>query len=43
MKWITALVIGSALLSLSAFWHPIRKAVIGRMGALGQRLPPLHG
>ncbi len=26
---LTALVIGSALLSLSAFWQPIRKAVVG--------------
>lgn len=35
----TGLVIGSALLTLSAFWHPMRKIVIGRLGSLGERLP----
>jgi LPXTG-motif cell wall-anchored protein len=38
----TALVIGSALLMLSAFWHPMRRAVIGRLGDLARRLPPVQ-
>ncbi|MDP1026599.1 hypothetical protein Q5H91_05200 [Sphingomonas sp. KR1UV-12] len=38
----TALAIGSALLTLSAFWHPIRKRVVGLLGALGTRLPPVQ-
>jgi hypothetical protein len=38
----TALVIGSALLSLSAFWQPMRKAVVGMLGAVGNRLPPVQ-
>ena len=37
----TAFVIGSALLTLSAFWHPMRRAVIGTLGGLGDRLPPV--
>ncbi|HNN55840.1 MAG TPA: hypothetical protein PKG84_05830 [Novosphingobium sp.] len=37
---ITGLVIGSALLSLSAFWGPIRHAVVERLpGSLQARLP----
>ena len=37
---LTALVIGSALLSLSAFWTPIRQAVVGGLpGNLQDRLP----
>lgn len=37
---LTALVIGSALLSLSAFWTPIRQAVVGGLPAdLQNRLP----
>ncbi|MBM0170258.1 hypothetical protein [Altererythrobacter sp. C41] len=37
---LTALVIGSALLTLSAFWTPIRNAVVDRLpGALQARLP----
>jgi hypothetical protein len=37
---ITGLVIGSALLCLSAFWSPIRSAVVGQLsGALRERLP----
>ncbi|MBN8815200.1 MAG: hypothetical protein J0J06_07110 [Sphingomonas sp.] len=37
----TALVIGSALLSLSAFWQPMRRAVVGMLGGgLANRLPP---
>lgn len=39
----TAFVIGSALLCLSAFWHPIRRLVIGTLGSLGTRLPPIVG
>jgi hypothetical protein len=38
----TAFVIGSALLTLSAFWHPMRRAVIGTLGTLGNRLPPVQ-
>ena len=38
----TALVIGSALLTLSAFWHPMRRTVIGMLGNLGNRLPPVQ-
>ena len=37
----TAFVIGSALLMLSAFWHPIRRMVVGTLGDLGNRLPPV--
>ncbi|TPG12202.1 hypothetical protein [Sphingomonas oligophenolica] len=37
----TAFVIGSALLCLSAFWHPIRRLVVGTLGGLGARLPPI--
>jgi hypothetical protein len=37
---LTALVIGSALLMLSAFWSPIRAAVVEKLpGELKQRLP----
>ncbi|VXC78776.1 hypothetical protein [Sphingomonas sp. 8AM] len=36
----TSLVIGSALLSLSAFWQPIRAGVVARLGRWGERLPP---
>ena len=38
---ITALVIGSALLCLSAFWQRMRRPVIGVLGDVGQRLPPV--
>ncbi len=38
----TALVIGSALLSLSAFWHPMRRSVVAMTGALASRLPPVQ-
>lgn len=42
LAWaFTALVIGSALLTLSAFWHPMRKLVVGTLGSLGDRLPPV--
>src|SRR3569623_439645 len=37
----TALVIGSALLTLSAFWHPMRRSVVGMLGGLRDRLPPV--
>ncbi len=37
----TALAIGSALLTLSAFWHPIRRRIVGLLGDLGDRLPPV--
>lgn len=37
---LTALVIGSALLTLSAFWSPIRRAVVQQMpGAIQMRVP----
>ena len=40
---LTALVIGSALLLLSAFWHPIRRAVVaGLPSGLQARLPVLQ-
>ncbi|MBN8807119.1 MAG: hypothetical protein J0I47_02610 [Sphingomonas sp.] len=38
----TALVIGSALLTLSAFWQPIRRRVVGTLGGLADRLPPVQ-
>ena len=38
---LTALVIGSALLCLSAFWQPMRRWVVGMLGGLGRRLPPV--
>ncbi len=38
----TALVIGSALLTLSAFWQPMRRIVVGALGDTGQRLPPVQ-
>ncbi|MDB5704895.1 MAG: hypothetical protein JWN66_2011 [Sphingomonas bacterium] len=42
LAWaFTALVIGSALLTLSAFWHPMRRMVVGLLGGLGERLPPV--
>lgn len=37
----TAFVIGSALLTLSVFWQPMRRMVVGLLGATGQRLPPV--
>jgi hypothetical protein len=39
---LTALVIGSALLTLSAFWHPMRQRVVGMLGGLADRLPPVQ-
>ena len=38
---ITALVIGAALLCLSAFWQRMRRPVIGALGGIGQQLPPV--
>jgi len=38
----TALVIGSALLTLSAFWHPMRRMVVGLLGDWRNRLPPVQ-
>ena len=38
---LTALVIGSALLGLSAFWQPMRRHVVALLGDLGERLPPV--
>ena len=37
----TGLVIGSALLMLSALWQTIRRAVVGMLGDMGNRLPPV--
>jgi hypothetical protein len=39
---LTGLVIGSALLMLSAFWQPMRRGVVGLLGGLGDNLPPTH-
>ncbi|AMP36926.1 hypothetical protein [Ralstonia solanacearum] len=39
---LTALVIGSALLSLSAFWLPLRRRLVTMLGPLGERLPPVQ-
>ncbi|MFD1786459.1 hypothetical protein ACFSC3_02620 [Sphingomonas floccifaciens] len=38
----TGLVIGSALLLLSAFWHKGRALVVGLTGGLADRLPPVN-
>ena len=38
----TGLVIGSALLLLSAFWHRARGFVVGLLGGLRDSLPPVH-
>lgn len=38
----TALVIGSALLMLSAFWQPMRRLVLAPLGPVANRLPPVH-
>lgn len=41
LAWaFTAFAIGSALLTLSAFWHPIRRRVVGLLGGIADRLPP---
>jgi hypothetical protein len=42
LAWaFTALVIGSALLTLSAFWPVMRRLVVGTLGRMGERLPPV--
>ena len=42
LAWaFTALVIGSALLTLSAFWPAMRRVVVGLLGSVGERLPPV--
>ena len=38
----TTLIIGSALLTLSAFWHPMRRMVVGTLGTVRDRLPPVQ-
>jgi len=38
---LTALVIGSALLIMSAFWQPMRRVAVAQLGGIGQRLPPV--
>ncbi|TKD50632.1 hypothetical protein [Sphingomonas baiyangensis] len=37
----TGLLIGSALLTVSAFWQPMRQRVVAMLGSLGRRLPPV--
>ncbi len=37
----TAFVIGSALLTLSVFWQPMRRRIVGALGDIGHRLPPV--
>ncbi|OQW48268.1 MAG: hypothetical protein A4S16_00975 [Proteobacteria bacterium SG_bin6] len=39
---LTALVIGSALLLLSVFWHAMRARVVALLGGLERRLPPVQ-
>ena len=39
---LTAVIIGSALLMLSAFWHPMRGAIVNLLGELRHRLPPVQ-
>lgn len=39
---LTGLVIGSALLTLSAFWQPMRRGVVAMLGGLSESLPPTH-
>lgn len=38
---LTGLVIGSALLMLSAFWHPIRRAIVGQLPDDARRYLPV--
>ncbi|GGO96667.1 hypothetical protein [Stakelama pacifica] len=38
---LAALVIGSALLTLSIFWHPMRRQAVAMLGTLGRKLPPV--
>ncbi len=39
---LTAFVIGSALLTLSVFWHQMRGFVVSLLGGLRDRLPPVQ-
>ncbi|OYY89510.1 MAG: hypothetical protein B7Y45_11675 [Sphingomonas sp. 28-66-16] len=39
---LTAFVIGSALLTLSVFWHQMRGIAVGMLGSLKDRLPPVQ-
>lgn len=39
---LTAFVIGSALLTLSVFWHQMRGIVVAMLGGLKDRLPPVQ-
>lgn len=39
---LTAFVIGSALLTLSVFWHQMRRMVVAMLGGLKDRLPPVQ-
>jgi len=39
---LTAFVIGSALLTLSVFWQQMRRLVVGLLGEIGYRLPPVQ-
>lgn len=39
---LTSLVIGSALLTLSAFWQSMRQRVVSLLGGLAGRLPPVQ-
>lgn len=39
---LTAFVIGSALLTLSVFWHQMRSVVVSLLGGLRDRLPPVQ-
>jgi hypothetical protein len=40
---LTALVIGSALLTLSAFWTPIRRSIVERLPSAWQNRLPVTG
>lgn len=39
---LAGLVIGSSLLTLSAFWQPMRRGVVRLLGSLEERLPPVQ-
>lgn len=39
---LTSFVIGSALLTLSVFWHQMRRTVVALLGGLKDRLPPVQ-
>ena len=40
---LTALIIGSALLTLSAFWTPIRKGVVAKLPGQVRGMLPISG